>query len=103
MRVHGIQPVRCTSAKVEHLHDRTRSKPTWYYYYAPRNTLYYRNYIAGYTWYRVKRTVYLFPALCYDILRNEKKKVKKLAFVFYGIYHGMTGTIGKTVDPEKNP
>src|SRR5690606_33418825 len=42
IRKFKIIPYRCESAVVEHLHQRNGNRPSWYYYYTIRNTLYYR-------------------------------------------------------------
>jgi rhamnopyranosyl-N-acetylglucosaminyl-diphospho-decaprenol beta-1,3/1,4-galactofuranosyltransferase len=99
MRQFGIQPVRCRDANVKHLHNRIEKRPSWYYYYATRNTLYYRSYIAGYTKYRLKRTLYLLPYMTFIILSKEKNKLRKIGLMIYGAYHGLIGKIGKVIDP----
>lgn len=100
MRVYGIIPYRSATARVTHLHQRNEKRPSWYYYYTIRNTLYYRNYIAGYTWYRFKRTLFLFPQSMYAILTKEDNKITKLRLLCYGVYHGVMGKIGKVISPE---
>jgi rhamnopyranosyl-N-acetylglucosaminyl-diphospho-decaprenol beta-1,3/1,4-galactofuranosyltransferase len=102
MRKLGEKPYRCTTAVVTHLHQRNVKRPSWYYYYTMRNTLYYRNYLAGYTWYRFKRTLYLFPQSLFRILFKEENKIRKIGLLFYGLYHGAIGKIGKLVDPTLN-
>lgn len=102
MRQHGVVPFRCKSAAVTHLHLRHVRHPSWYYYYAIRNTLYYRTYIAGYTKYRFKRTLFLFAHSIFTILFREQRKFKKLWLLTLGTYHGLIGRIGKLVDPELN-
>ncbi len=99
-RVYKINYHICESATVSHMHIISERKPSWYYYYSIRNTLYYRSYIAGYTWYRFKRTVFLIPYLFYKVLFVEEKKLLKLRLLFLGIFHGLIGKIGKIVDPE---
>jgi rhamnopyranosyl-N-acetylglucosaminyl-diphospho-decaprenol beta-1,3/1,4-galactofuranosyltransferase len=101
-RVFQIPYTICETALVHHLHRESRTKPSWYYYYSVRNTLYYRTYIAGYTWYRFKRTLYLFPNLLHAILFKEKNKVKKLNLFTRGVFDGLRGKIGKTINPETN-
>jgi GT2 family glycosyltransferase len=101
MRVHGVKPVRCEQALVQHLHNRNIKRPSWFYYYTARNTLYYRTYIAGYTRYRFKRTLYFIPQMMYTIITREDNKVIKLCLFVYGIWHGLRGKIGKPIDPTK--
>ncbi len=101
MRVYGIQPFRCQEAVVKHLHNRNLKRPSWFYYYAARNTLYYRTYIAGYTWYRFKRTLYLYPNLIFKILTKEDRKILKIGLLIYGIWHGIIGKTGKLIDPNQ--
>jgi rhamnopyranosyl-N-acetylglucosaminyl-diphospho-decaprenol beta-1,3/1,4-galactofuranosyltransferase len=102
-RQNKVQPARSNFAIVHHLHNRSDKKPTWYYYYTARNTLLYNNYIAGYTWYRFKRTIYLFPYLFYQILVKEDRKLSKIKLLMYGTMHGMIGRSGKTIDPFLYP
>jgi GT2 family glycosyltransferase len=102
IRVHKTSPYRCKTAVVSHLHLRKKKYPSWYYYYAIRNTLYYRGYIVGYNWRRFIRTIYLYIHSFVMILLKEDNKLKKLKLVFYGTYHGLTGRIGKLVDPALN-
>jgi GT2 family glycosyltransferase len=102
-RKHKEKPLRIMNAVVQHLHNRTAKRPSWYYYYTVRNTLIYRNYIAGYTWYRFKRTLYLFPYLFYQVLFKEDRKLSKLKLMLYGIFHGVGGRSGKTIDPFLYP
>ncbi len=102
MRVYGVAPFRCLSAVANHLHLRKKKRPSWYYYYTVRNTLYYHNYIAGYTWYRVKKTFVLFPHALFMILFREDNKLRKMRLVSIGIFHGIIGKIGKLIDPALN-
>jgi GT2 family glycosyltransferase len=102
MRNLGVKPYRCKTAVVTHLHQRNVKRPSWYYYYTTRNTVYYRSYLAGYTWYRIKRTLYLFPHSLFMIFFKEENKIRKIGLLFYGLYHGMIGKIGKLVDPTLN-
>ena len=101
-RVCRIVPFRSERAMVKHLHQRKEKRPSWYYYYTMRNTLYYRTYVAGYTWYRFRRTLILFPQSLYTILTKEDNKIKKIGLLFYGFYHGLIGRIGRLVDPALN-
>jgi GT2 family glycosyltransferase len=102
MRKLHYEPFRCDEAHVEHWHQRSIKRPSWYYYYAPRNTLYYRTYIAGYTWYRFRRTLLLVPQLLVTILRKEDRKIKKISLMLYGLIHGLARKTGKQIDPEKH-
>jgi rhamnopyranosyl-N-acetylglucosaminyl-diphospho-decaprenol beta-1,3/1,4-galactofuranosyltransferase len=97
---HHVQPVRSKEAVAFHLHQRGVRRPSWYYYYVPRNTVYYRTYIAGYNWFRFKRTMYLFPSLIYTIIFKEEKKLRKLSLLMLGTIHGFRKKIGKIIDPE---
>jgi GT2 family glycosyltransferase len=99
MRLLKVKPYRCKRATVHHLHNRVLKRPSWYYYYTARNTLYYRNHIVGYTWYRFKRTIYLFPYLFFSIMFREENKLRKFRLLFRGIVHGLQGKTGKTIDP----
>ena len=102
MRVHGFKPFRCDTAVVEHLHNRKRQRPSWYYYYTVRNTLYYRIYIQeNNLGRRIRRTLVMFPSLLFSILK-ERRKFKKLRFMFLGTVHGLTARTGKRIDPETN-
>jgi GT2 family glycosyltransferase len=97
---HNVQPIRSKEAQVHHLHQRGVKRPSWYYYYVPRNTVYYRTYISGYNWFRIRRTLYLFPSLIYTILFKEENKFRKLGLLVRGFIHGFGKKIGKTIDPE---
>lgn len=99
---HGVKPFRCKEAVVNHLHLRSNKRPSWYYYYVIRNTIYYRMFITGYSWRRLSRTVYLFVQSVARILTREENKWRKLRLMAYGTYHGVKGKIGKLVDPALN-
>jgi GT2 family glycosyltransferase len=101
MRVHGFQPFRSPTARVKHLHQRGRKRPSWYYYYTSRNTIYYRCYQAGFTWYRFRRTLILYPYLLFEILTKEDRKMLKLYLVMRGFCHGLARKTGKVIDPEE--
>lgn len=96
-----IKAKRSQEAVVVHLHKRNKLKPSWYYYYAIRNTLYYRTHIAGYTQYRLKRTFYLLISSFFRILFIEKRKVLKIYLYLLGVFHFFIKKIGKTIDPLK--
>jgi len=102
IRISKATFVRCNAAVVNHLHSRSHKRPAWYYYYVIRNTLYYRIYIVGFTWRRIRRTIVAIPTMLFRILLKEDKKLKKIKFLVYGIYHGLIGRIGKLIDPESN-
>lgn len=103
MRKLGYNPLRSVVAVVNHMHQVTPRKPSWYYYYSVRNTIYYRTYIAGYTWYRFKRTVYLLPYSLYTILFKERNKGAKLILFIRGVWDGIFGRIGKSINPPSYP
>lgn len=101
-RVFNANPLRCNEAIVEHWHERKSRRPSWYYYYVARNTLYYRIYLVPFTWRRLRRSIILAPNLLIRILFKENNKVLKIKLLFWGIFHGCAGKIGKLVDPAKN-
>jgi len=102
VRVFNTSPMRCKTGMVRHLHQRKKKHPSWYYYYTTRNTIYYRTYIIGYNWHRIKRTLFLFPHSLFMILFKEDNKFKKIKLMIYGLYHGVIGKIGKLIDPSLN-
>ncbi|UBZ06852.1 glycosyltransferase [Salegentibacter mishustinae] len=95
IRKNGIIPYRCGNAVVEHLHKRTGNKPSWYYYYTIRNTLYYRTRIFPFNLKGAVRVAYVFLGTFYRILSNEPKKLKKMYLVGLGTFHGLAGKLGK--------
>ena len=101
-RVNKIIPFRCKSAVVRHLHIRNEKRPSWYYYYVLRNTLFYRIYILRFDLHHLKRVLYLIYTSIARILVKEDRKVKKILLMLLGIYHGLIGKIGKLVDPALN-
>lgn len=101
-RIYKITPFRCRAAIVQHLHKRTKKRPSWYYYYVTRNTLYYRFHIMHFTWHRLSRTLILIPSFFIRIILKEDNKAKKFKLMLYGVYHGVIGKIGKLVDPSLN-
>jgi hypothetical protein len=101
-RVHKIMPIQCKTAVISHLHQRSQKRPSWYYYYVIRNTIYYRSYILRFKWSHLKRTLFLICNAIFRILTKEEKKARKFGLMVYGIYHGVIGKIGRLVDPGKN-
>jgi GT2 family glycosyltransferase len=101
-RVQKTTPYRCNAAIVHHLHQRTKKRPSWYYYYVVRNTLFYRIYIVPFTWRRLRRTLILIPSFFMRIILKEDDKARKVKLMLYGIYHGVAGKIGKLIDPATN-
>ena len=101
-RIHKGVLFRCRAAVVSHLHSRAHKRPSWYYYYVIRNTLFYRIYVLRLTWRPLTRTVYAIPKFMFRILFKEDNKIRKIKLMMYGIYHGVIGKIGKLVDPELN-
>jgi GT2 family glycosyltransferase len=101
-RVNKIVPFKCKSAVVKHLHIRTEKRPSWYYYYVLRNTLFYRIYILKFSSHHLKRVLYLIYTSIFRILFKEKRKTRKIRLLLLGIYHGLIGKIGKLVDPALN-
>jgi rhamnopyranosyl-N-acetylglucosaminyl-diphospho-decaprenol beta-1,3/1,4-galactofuranosyltransferase len=101
-RKHKVFPFKCRQAMVHHLHSRAQKRPSWYYYYVIRNTLYYRIYIVPFNARRLVRTVVLIPGFLARIVFREERKLRKILLLFYGLYHGIVGKLGKLVDPELN-
>jgi len=101
-RVNKITPFRCKSAIVKHLHIRSEKRPSWYYYYVLRNSIFYRKYILKFDLHQLKRVVYLFYTSIVRIVLKEDHKSKKLHLMLLGVYHGLIGKIGKLVDPALN-
>lgn len=96
IRKHKIIPYRCESAIVQHLQSRDGKRPSWYYYYTIRNTLYYRTRIFPLNRKGAGRLIYLFLGTFYSILCNEPKKLYKMYLVSLGAIHGLKGKLGKT-------
>jgi hypothetical protein len=101
-RIFKVLPYTCRRAVVRHLHTRGQKRASWYYYYVIRNTLYYRIYIVSFSAKRLVRTLVLILGSLVKIFFKEDRKVKKLALLSYGIYHGIIGKLGKIIDPELN-
>jgi hypothetical protein len=95
IRKHKIIPYRCESAVVQHLHNRDGIRPSWYYYYTIRNTLYYRTRIFPLNLKGAVRMIYVFLGTFYRILSKEPEKLKKMYLVGLGSVHGLTGKLGK--------
>ena len=101
-RVNKIIPFRCKSAVVKHLHIRSEKRPSWYYYYVLRNSIFYRKYILKFNLHHLNRLLYLICASIARIVLREDRKSKKICLMGLGIYHGLIGKIGKLVDPGLN-
>ena len=97
---HRVMPFRVDAAVVTHLHNRSSRRPSWYYYYTCRNTIFYRLYRTGITKYGVKVVAGIIPYLVYNIVLRENRKLFKLKLVLLGLWHGLRGKLGKTIDPE---
>ncbi len=95
MREFKIIPYRCEYGSVQHLHNRSSTRPFWYYYYTIRNTLFYRTRIFPLNRRGRKRLVYLFLGTFHRIIFKEPNKLKKIYMVCLGTYHGLSGKIGK--------
>lgn len=95
IRKHKIIPYRCASAVVQHLHSRDGIRPSWYYYYTIRNTLYYRTRIFPLNLKGAVRMIYMFFGTFYRILSKEPDKLKKMYLVGLGAAHGLAGKLGK--------
>ncbi len=95
MREFKIIPYRCEHGSVQHLHNRSSTRPFWYYYYTIRNTLFYRTRIFPLNRRGRKRLVYVFFGSFYRIIFKEPNKLKKIYMIFLGTYHGLSGKIGK--------
>jgi rhamnopyranosyl-N-acetylglucosaminyl-diphospho-decaprenol beta-1,3/1,4-galactofuranosyltransferase len=101
-RIHKVYPFKCRQAVVYHLHSRSQKRPSWYYYYVIRNTIYYRIYVVAFSLKRIARTLFLILGSLVRIIFKEERKLKKMALLVYGIYHGTVGKLGKLIDPELN-
>ncbi len=95
IRKNKIIPFRCGSAVVQHLHSRAGIRPSWYYYYTIRNTLYYRTRIFPLNLKGAVRMSYLFLGTFYRIMAKEPNKLNKLYMVGLGSVHGFAGKLGK--------
>lgn len=95
MREFKINPYRSQTAIVEHLHNRSSTRPFWYYYYTIRNTLYYRTRIFPLNKRGRKRLVYQYLGSFYRVIFSEPDKIKKASMIFLGTFHGLKGKIGK--------
>lgn len=95
MREYKIDPYRSQTANVQHLHNRSSTRPFWYYYYTIRNTLYYRTRIFPLNRWGAKRLVYVYLGSFYRVIFMEPNKIKKLWMICLGTFHGLSGKIGK--------
>ena len=95
IRSYGIIPFRCDKAMVVHLHQRSGTKPSWYFYYTIRNTLYYRSRLFPLNLKGLIRTCHMILGAFYRIAFKEKEKLTKLYYVFLGFYHAGIGKLGK--------
>lgn len=96
IRKNGIIPYRSSKATVTHLHDRHSNKPSWYYYYTIRNTLYYRSRIFPLNFRGFIRIFYMFFGAFYRILFKESNKVTRMGCLILGIHHAIIGKLGKS-------
>jgi len=88
-------PYRCGKAIVIHMHQRTKKKPDWYYYYTIRNTLHYRIRIFPLNFKGFIRLCHMFFGLFYRILFKEPNKLMKSSYMILGVYHAIIGKLGK--------
>lgn len=94
--MHGVTRVDVEEAKVIHLSHRPGLLPSWQYYYKVRNTIYYRLFIQRG---RYSKLVNSLAKLAGKIVLKESDKWVKLRYYIRGIKDGISGTLGKTVDP----
>jgi rhamnopyranosyl-N-acetylglucosaminyl-diphospho-decaprenol beta-1,3/1,4-galactofuranosyltransferase len=97
----GLKPLRVENARVQHLHNRSLKRASWYYYYTSRNTLFYRIHRIGLTRYGIKVLLGIFPYLLYMIFKKEDNKWEKFKLLLLGLFHGLAGKIGKRIDPNQ--
>lgn len=99
-RLHGVECLRAPSAMAKHGVIEPTYRPGWKYYYAIRNTIYYRTRIQyGYPIRRAYRLVRMVIRNFVRILLVEDQKIRKISIAFRGLYDGVRGQLGKTVDP----
>src|SRR5690606_28177351 len=95
IRKYKIIPFRCKEGVVVNLHTRSGARPSWHYYYTPRNTIYYRLNLFPLNnkgrWILIRMTF----GLIYRIIFKEPQKQEKMKLLLTGFYHGLKGKLGK--------
>jgi len=101
-RLHGVPSCRCPTARVEHgLPSRHGPKPAWKYYYEVRNTLHYRLRIQDTSWRRRGARMLVVTLRSSARALLEPGRLSKLRMVLRGVRDGLTGRLGKRVDPTR--
>ncbi|WP_026838101.1 glycosyltransferase [Gillisia sp. JM1] len=95
IRKFSVIPHRSEMAHVIHGHINKSKKPSWYYYYTVRNTIYYRTKIFPFN---NKGRIFLlktYSGLIFSIIFKERQKIKKFSLLVLGTKDGIIGKIGK--------
>lgn len=96
----GMQSKLVQAAECSHDVDLDSQKASWKYYYEVRNTLWYRLRVQRGRWFRrAGRIIVVIAASTIRPLLREHHKIQKLHYVLLGIFHGITGRLGKVIDP----
>jgi GT2 family glycosyltransferase len=83
-------------------HRPRRGFPGWKLYYQTRNSVYYRFHLRQDPWRRV-RLLALVAARILVIALREEQGLAKARLMVRGVWDGLRGRLGKTVDPEREP
>ncbi len=90
-----VIPFRSELAEVTHGHIHKSKKPSWYYYYTIRNTIYYRLNLFPFNNRGRVQLVKTYLGLIYSIMFKENLKLEKLRLLITGTSHGLSGKLGK--------
>ncbi len=95
IRKFKVIPHRSETGNVVHGHINKLKKPSWYYYYTIRNTIYYRLYLFPFNNKGRVQLVKTYLGLIYSIMFKENLKLEKLRLLITGTSHGLRGKFGK--------
>jgi hypothetical protein len=100
-RGHGFTPIVHRESVVRHLHPtRHRIKPAWKYYYEIRNEIYVSvSFKKANRFWRIPKNV--ARQIVRILFWDRQGVVTKLRIVGLGIRHGLSGRLGKLLDPER--
>lgn len=102
--VAGLERRKAPEAVVRYWRFHPTKRAAWKYYYFGRNTVYYRLMVQvsrSWAW-RIRRLTVVLARLWARAIFLEDQKLKKCGYLALGIWHGLLGRTGKTVDPARS-
>ena len=99
-RFHQVKTIWASDAVVRYDRFPSKTRPAWKFYYLSRNKVYYRLWVQRpWVWWRLIKLGRTLTRMWLRVALLEDQKMKKFRYLLLGVWHGLRGKLGKTIEP----